>query len=640
MTKESTTKDKPKSLEWKSVDEVVGRAIEFEERSKPKHETYTTLYKKLEKAYNRTFDISKIDMDDDKSTPSIYLSALGRIQIEIFKKSIVFPVPEITATSRKNPGTGAKNSEKAMEIASIARGLIKWAVREALVESIFNRAKEFWVAFGDVFLQFFVRKGKKRNMIGLEMRQGKDVILDPDGKLVDTGYPGDEIQAKYDRNILTKEQVISMFGKEVLKYATVGSHFKDTSKEKGESPGAEYYELTEGMNKATEEEVSMLGGNAFPVMRFAKDDSFDKAFTKEYGGKALTDLKASEKLAYENKYRYYDSLGEPYINTSQLHCYYDDNNPTNFGIQLKVYSLQYLQELTENAKADSFRREIDNITYVTGIRPSTFRNNFQEYKAKKKSDLGEVMVMPQAISGVKPEMKVLEWPTLNPLSAQQMADGISNLARNTVGVDPNRLEIQKNEGLGLREQLQEEKVEAVSDVVDGTLLAFIRMFERLLNFIIVHKGLNLTDVFIDFEKVTNRPSGEGTFINKKARISIVDAAKRLEDTNWDIHVSITKDSLIKKSNAILLERILSFMERVDPNAFPDLYKKLILTLNELLPTNITAEDVVPQAEAKPLGGASQFQTGGAGGGGVAGTSGQVAPEQGGQPAPQGAQNLL
>jgi hypothetical protein len=144
----------------------------------------------------------------------------------------------------------------------------------------------------------------------------------------------------------------------------------------------------------------------------------------------------------------------------------------------------------------------------------------------------------------------------------------------------------------------------------------------------------LKDVFIDFEGYST--TGKGTeFLNKGKRISIVDAAKRLKEELWDLHVSINKDSLIKKSNSLLLERIMTFMERVDPNAFPDLYKKLILSLNEILPTNITAEDIVQKAPAKALGGASQFQAGGTQPGGTAGTPQQTGAAQPG-PANTGA----
>jgi len=594
------------SVSWQENDKVVKNAIAFMTRGQQKFDTYVTLQEKLDKAYNKTFDISKIDIGQKTKIPNIYLSALGRIETEIFKKSIKFPVPEIIATSRRDP---KKNERGALEVASIAMGLIKWGVRESFVESVFNRCKETWIAFGDVFLQFFIRKGKKRNMIGFEFRDGSSVILDPDGKLLDPGTPVEQTQAKYDRSILTREQVISKFGKWALDYAKPGSHFKTITLENGNSAGADYYELNEGMNIADEEEVSLLGSNAFPVTRYAEDESFKEKFVKEFGKVEYEKLKKS--VSHGDKYRYTDSLGNPYINSSQLFCYYDKKNPTNYGVQQKIYALQYIHELTENAKIDSFRKETESLTYASGIRPATFRAIQEDYRAEKDLDILSTMVLPPSVQSQNPKIEVLTYPTINPLTAKQMTEDILRLTRNTVGADPNRLEIQKNEGLGLREQLMEERTEAVLDIVDDNLLSFTKLFEKLLNFIIVHEGFGLNDVFIDFEK--QMTSGSGVeFVNKSARISIVEAAKRLKSEEWDLHISITKDSLIKKSNALLLERVLSFMERVNPEMFPDLYKKLILSLNDLLPTNIVAEDIVQQAPSKALGGASQYQSGGNG----------------------------
>jgi len=628
MTKKEK-EEKPNPLleiKWEECDNVVKRALEFQRRSKPTFDTYVSLQGKLEKAYDRVFNIDKIDMDDSKLNPNIFFSALGRTVVEIFKKSIVMPMPEVNATSRISP---KDRSENALELSSIAQSLMTWATRESFMESIFNRAKEFWIAFGDVFLSFFVRKGRKRNMIGLQMTRGKNLILDPDGKLLDAGNPAEDSQASYKRYVLTKEQMMSMFGKDIVKYVTAGNHFKTITTEKGNTPGATYYEMTEGMNKAEEEEVTLLGGNAFPVYRFAEDDSFKKKVTAAQ----KKELGEGKIIEHGDKYRYYDSLGNPYINDTQLHCFFDDKNPTNFGMMQKMYSSQYAEELIENGRIDGFRRGNENMTYATGVRPSSFRAAQQEYLAKKKHSLFETMILPPSLAGQNPKVEVLEYPSVDALTAKQTSEEIMRLARNIAGVDPNRLEIQKNEGLGLREQLQEEKTESIQEVIDDNLLAFTKLFEKLLNFIIVHKGLGLNDVFIDFVKYSKSPVEGVTFENKKARISITDAAKRLGEENWDLHVSINKDSLIKKSNAILLERILSFMERVDPNAFPDLYKKLILTLNDLLPTEIVAEDIIQKAPAEALGGSSQFKSGGVAPGQPAQAPNQAPQFPGGPAAP-------
>ncbi len=185
--------------------------------------------------------------------------------------------------------------------------------------------------------------------------------------------------------------------------------------------------------------------------------------------------------------------------------------------------------------------------------------------------------------------------------------------------------------------MAEERAESIQQIIDDNLFPMTKLFEKLLNFIIVHEGFGLNDVFIDYIKFSKSPGGV-EFQNKGARISIVDAARRLKDSDWDMQISITKDSLVKKSNSILLERILSFMERVNPETFPELYKKLILTLNDLLPTDIVADDIVPQASAKATGGASQFQSsqnGPAGPNVPAGSAGGPPPGQG-APVPAGA----
>ncbi len=435
-------------VSWGSLDLVAKRAIDFETRGKTKRDTYVTKNDKLRAAYRRPFDMDNITIGNDNKTPAVYRSALGRIISDIFIKSIVLPMPEVIAVSRKNPGKNKDREKHAMELASIARGLIKWGVRESFLESVFNRAKETWISMGDVFIQFFVRKGKGRDMIGVEFKRGRDVVLDPDGKLIDSGSPSDDSQAKYDRALLSEEKVISMFGKEVLKYIKPGNHFDMADKEQSETPGAIYYELSEGMNKAQEEEISLLGSTAFPVIRFAEDDSFEKEFTKKFGKKEYEYL-IKNVVAHGKKYRYYDSLGNPYINTTQLFCFFDEENPTNFGMQQKVYSLQYLEEIQENGKVDSFRREMDNITYVTGIRPSTYRANVADYRERRKHDLFEAMILPPSLSNINPSINVLEYPALNPVTAKQATDNIMRLARNISGADPNRLEIQKNEGLGL-----------------------------------------------------------------------------------------------------------------------------------------------------------------------------------------------
>jgi hypothetical protein len=435
------------------------------------------------------------------------------------------------------------------------------------------------------------------------------IVADPNGELVDSDTPSTDWQFYYTITIMTKDMVISDFGEEILEYIKPDGKIFPTSefleiKEKD----TDYYLLYSGQNKAREYDVSLLGSGMFPVRRYSK-----KKLSAKYKN-IIEELK----LDHLDEYIYKDSYKNPYLNLTQKYCYKKEDSPYNYGVQQKVYNIQVIQEYVENGKIDNFRKGLEEIIYATNIRPNQLDLAFETYKEKKLEDIRAILAMPPTYGQQPPSVGAIEFPQINPITAQQITQDIIRLARNTVGVDPDRLEVQKSEGLGVREMLQEEKSETVQDIVEDNLISIEKDVEKTINFVIVHKGLGLNNVMIQYEGVDKSPRGQVPFVRKKT-ISIVDAAKRLEGWNYQVIVSV--DNIVKKSNAILVERIFSMIERLDPNAYPDLYKKVIIKLNEILQLNITSEDIVQQAPAQATGGASQFRTGAGAGNSAPNTDG-------------------
>ena len=404
-----------------------------------------------------------------------------------------------------------------------------------------------------------------------------------------------------------------MYGKEVLDYIKPGGKIFSTTELIGDSQneGSEYYLLFSGQNKAYEHDIEFLGAGCLPVRRYS-DEDMAKEMTEAFIDKLDLDI--------QDEYIYKDSYGNPYINMSQFICFNKEGSPYNYGIQQKVYTIQVLDESVENGKTDSFRRSLEEINYVTNMREVQMDQAYEKYKLKKKQDIRAMLPIPSSYGQAPPTVGTIKFSEVNPLAAENITNNIARLARNTVGVDPNRLEIQRAEGLGIRELLQEEKTEIIQKIATDNAIVFERRVEKIINFFVVHDGLDLKNVLIEYNGIGKSPT-EGVRFQLKKTISIADAAAKLK--KWNYQVIVTVEDAVKRSNAIVAERIFSMLERIDPNAYPDLWKKLILKLNDTSQLNISSEDLIQQANAEALGGASQFKSNGGGGGEPA--QGNVAP---------------
>lgn len=608
-----TPKKDSKYIDFSTQDEVVKQAISDIQRAKNCFDTHRSDHAKLRKAFDKTFEIGDINIGDNSTKPDIYRSGLGRNQTEIAAEAIKAPSVEIKSVLNL-PGLeiindldeeDAKKFAEEISNANIAKAVYEWCVREGKQQGVDNQGRENWIGMGDNFNRPYHRTSKSgRKMFQFENLKPALVILDPDGESIDSADPVKECQFAYYVYVLTEEMVITMYGKEILPYIEQGGPVFETTDLLGKqevSQGAKYYLLFSGQNKAREFDVDFLGAGAFPVRRHS-EEPLPKKLTEA----VIKDSKAD----IREKYLYIDSYGNPYINMSQFFCFFRESSPYNYGIQQKVYRIQALDEAVENGKADSFRRSLEEINYVSGIREVQLDQVFEKFKQKKMQDIRAMMPIPSSYGQQPPTVGTIKFSEINPLSAQATTDNVARLARNAVGVDPNRLEVQKTEGLGIRELLQEEKTKIVQKIADDNIICYERRVEKVINYIVVHEGLDLDRVLIEYEGI-EKSSSEGVLFPMKKTISISKAAEKLKDWNYQVIVSV--DDVIKKSNAIVSEKIFSMLERTDPNAYPELYKKLMMKLNETTQLNISSEDLIQQAPAKAMGGASQFQSNGGGG---------------------------
>lgn len=623
--------DGSKFIDFSEVDPVVKHALSDIERGKRNFLNYRDAYKKLRSAMDKTFDMDHITIGDNSTKPNSYRSALGRIQTEVACKSVSEPVVEIKPLVElpelESLESLTEEQIEDMEKGAMAKALYDWAVREGKKEGVSKRGREHWFGFGDNFSRPYYRKTKKgRKMMQFENLRPDLVITDPNGELVDSDTFATDYQFIYFVTILTREMVKSMYGEEILQYIKPdGKVFSSTQFLETQEHGAEYYLLFSGQNKSEEFDVELLGEGLFPVRRYS-DKKFKTPERTVSPDKLVEDLK----LDHIDRYIYIDSYGNPYLNVVQRHCFKKENSPTNYGMQQKVYSLQATHEAVENGKIDNFRRGLEEIIYVTNIRENQLKLAFDRYKHEKALDIRAMLPIPPTYGQQAPSVGAIEFPQINPVTAQQITQDIIRLARNTNGIDPDRLEIQKTEGLGVREMLLEERNETIMKIVEDNIIAIEKDAEKTINFIIVHDGLDLDNVYIQYEGIDTSPV-EGVRFKRKKSKSIVDIAKELKE--WNYHVVVSVDNMVKKSNAILVERIFSMLERLDPNAFPDLYKKVIQKLNEILQLNISTQDLVQQAPAEATGGALQFRSRPQAGAGniqdAGGLQGQNAPLQAG-----------
>lgn len=596
-----------KFIDFTEADPVVAQALKDIERGKRAFTDWRSTYAKLRSAYDKTFEIEHISKEESKTRPNLFRSALGRIQTEVFKKGVVRPEVEISPVLElpglENVDALSEEQIEEMEKANMAKAIHEWFIRESKRNAVFNRGKEDWFGFGNnVSRPSYRQSGNGKKRPTFENMQADMVILDPDASLIDSDEPAAEAQFFYAVRILTEEMVITEYGEEILPYIQPNGRIFDITEfiDVAES-GADYYLEFYGQNKARKHDVAMLGGGMFPVRRYSKKEFTTPPKCKTSAEKLLKEI---PKLDHHDKYIYEDSYGDPYLNLIQRHCYKKKNSPYHYGIQQKVYSIQALQEQIENGIADNFRQGLDALVYVTNMRQNQLDQAYKRYRREKKSDIGTMMSIPPTYGQQPPSVGSVEHPQINPVTSSQIQSTNTRLARNTIGVDPDRLEVQTAEGLGVREMLMEEKTETIQEVVDDNLLSEEKEVEKIINFVIAHKGLGLNNVFLRYEGIDMSPADKVKFTRKKAK-SVVEMAKELK--GWNYQVIVSTDNSVKKSNAILTERIFSFLERIDPNAYPELYKKLIIKLNEFLHLNISSKDLVQEAPAEAIGGASQFK---------------------------------
>lgn len=597
MGTKSTTKEKIDKIE----DPVIQRELRnYQGGAKSNMNNYRNSKNILETHVDRVFQ-GDISLNPETKETNVLKGHLIRTVMEIAMQSITPPIANIEPVNASK--TGYEDKTKA----SMTEALLQWFLRFAGFEEVFNEGLIEFTGYGDMNLRPFVRPTNKEGVVypGIEDIKSSNLIIDPNATYITSESSSKQAQFIGHVQHYPEANLVSRFGKWILDYVEPGQ-ILDDSREFQNKPGVEqlkYYEVLELQNKSTGVELLLVGSTAFPVVRRVEGEKTPE-IPKELEGKVV----------WTNKYLYKNSFGENILTIGNLYYYYDPRRPYNNGLADKLVPVQIMSEINSNLQTDNVIKRMDGITYVIGADDRT-DIAFDEYRARKKTDRNAIWKIPARLNKQnRPEVGTITYPGLPVEEANLLNQNLNDQAKNMVGINPQRQEIQKNTGVRQTMITEEKEIEAIQAIVEKNIPNFMAMYKMFLAFCIAHEGFGMDDVEVKFTKYFDEnvkdENGEPiTFEDGiEASISISGLVEKIKD--FEYNVLIDKSSMIKRSRVLEQETILKGIQLVDPQTMPQVFLTLMNRFLDTLGLPKQEVDAAEIAQSKPQGGLSQFQGGG------------------------------
>lgn len=573
-----------------------------------------TDYDFIDANYYNTFSGS---MEFDDKSANILKSGMSYSSVEIARRGLRHPVFRVDALN--------KNGFEAMNAAALSKAVLEWGHRESGYINAFQESKEEWAKGGDGYRRAYVEDlGDGRGWPQYEALDPRDVLVDANCRMVwDKNVSKSASWWAY-TNIYDEMQIKRRFGKEIIEYAEPGA-FIDVDRcaimqGKNQKGKKQYYEVIEYQNCADEVELVLIGHNAFPV-KIIVDGEMPKV-----------PKKIKHLIEVGDKYVVRDRKKKPELSLHNTFFYYDKRGPRNLGLVKRLAPIQHADERIENLKLEATQLKMFEIPTVAGGREDLVRGAIQDFVEERRENVFAVLHAPSNIEGVIPKFDVMRFNGVNAEEGQLTTDGLYTLARNTVGIDMTRLEVQANITLGQSQLIEQEKLDTLETIILNNQSNLEHEYEALLDFIINNDGFGLDDIKVScdhYKEDVGVTEDQTISIQGRREMSIVEAARELK--GMMLNVTIDDSSLVNRTYVALLDSWIKLLGVVNPEITPDLYKFILKRIGESgrfdVPDNILA-GVENQSQA--TGGASQFQSAeGAGAPSGAGTAPEGSMQPGG-----------
>lgn len=570
-----------------------------------------TQYDLLDDNYYNTFS-EQLNFDDKDA--NILRSGMCYSSVEIASRGMLFPTFRVE--------TMDKTGKDAMNAAAVAKSLIEWAHRESGFINAFQESKEEWAKAGDGYRRPYLEDiGDGRFWPQYESLDPRNVLLDPECRLVWSKSVARSASYWGYTDIYDDLQLKRRFGRKVFEMAQPGSMIDhDNHAErmgKNTKNDRLYYEVIEYQNSADGVEMVLIGKNALPVKI---EDEYKKH-------KVPAGLKGV--LKTRKQYRHKDRGGKNELTLHNTYFYFDKRQSRNLGLVKRLAPIQHSDERIENLKMEAAQLKMFEIPTVAGGREDLVRGAIQEFVEERKENVFAVLHAPSNIEGVIPKFDVLRFQGVSAEDGQAATDDLYTLARNTVGLDMTRLQVQANITLGQSQLIEQEKLDTLETIILRNKEILEHEYEGLLNFVINNEGFDLNDVKIScdyYGDIEGASEGSKLDYEGKRSVSIVEAVDLVKDEL--MNVVIDDSSLVNRTYVALLDSWIKLLGVVNPEITPDLYKHIMTKVGEAgrfdIPEGVM-DGVEKQQQA--MGGASQFQSAASGG---------AAPQQPQPGAPGGA----
>lgn len=559
---EEEEEEEDEFFQYQEDNAAIGEALEIlEDGAFNNMLSYRGTYDLLKTSYDNIFE-KDLTMDENTLRTQILKSPLCRIQVDVMKREIEFPTFDVEAINRSQFDVESRNKK------NITKALIEFFVKSSGFEEVFQESKEEWIWVGDAFRRPTLRPNRNKegqSLFSYEDISGRNLMIDPQSRNVQSESIVKSAQYYGHTQIYSERALVTKYGKWILDHAQPGfmldkeSNLARTTNREGDgdpnSTGSgsdrqtetnvEFYEVIEYQNKSNLSEFILVGANAFPVLWIADDR--DEITPNE----ELQELIDDGSVVWEREYRYFNSLGEPLLMLFQNYCYLNPEWPYNRGVVERVFDIQIADEIQLNLQFDNSRQLLDYIMWISGGRPEVIQNQIKEFRQERRINRDAFLHIPASLSGAIPQMGVLK-PNGIPINeAIQAEQQVLDVAKNSVGINPQRQERVKNASATQVQVLEEEQTEAVEAIMEDNVSNFQRELEGMIFFMQAHDGAGLNNVKINYTKSSRENVGteeEPKFVileNPNASINIPNAVKAIKD--FEFSVTIDSGNLVKRS---------------------------------------------------------------------------------------------
>lgn len=598
-------------------DECIKRILKTLQVPQEDLSNFRDLFNKLQAAKENPFDIDLYKSSDTLST-NIIRSPYIATAVEIFARGLNFP-KTITVESKDRYSKEGKTAEAKV------KALLEWCIRESKLENRYGEAKEDWAAYGDAYFRFFLKKapkrkgrasgkvGKKSKYLCCEDVLGRNLLLDTAKSYVNSESIAKSSNFFAVTEFYTDQDLKARFGEWILEYVECGSHvdhdgyaevmlsgneYKKNAtlyeNDRGQkiNPIYKYYEVVEYQNRSDEVESITIGANAFPVTLY------------EEGGDRIPPKSLAPHVDWGDEYLHRNSYGEAVLNLHNIYFYFNKESIRNRGLAQKLYAAQVAHEIVENAKLDSTRKRMYEIPYVIGVNADEMAEIQAKHQKRYKENVFTVMPIPKTIgANILPEMGTLKFEGIRPDEARQSTEDNYRLAKDLSGVSLDRLEIQQGVGVGQSEMLEEEKIQSVEYIVEKNIENIIGLLVGVLDFTINHEGFDCE------QEISYDTYNENLEITGQTKKMVKDVTKDLYD--FEFKVFIDRNELVKKSQVVIVQKLIDFLGTIDPQAIPEAAKAIFARIADAMRLDIPLSALKGIENSMPQGGKSQFKSGGA-----------------------------